>query len=89
MLRNGIVLEDSMDTRPVEHELLANAARLSIRVLTSDGAEAPDASWQTLRCKIRRGGESSRAAPDDGYSGFEQEYLAVSVFRRDTDALLK
>jgi hypothetical protein len=25
-------------------------------VLTSDGTEQPDASWQTLRCKIRRDG---------------------------------
>jgi len=43
-----------MDTRRAEYELLANAARLSIRALTSDGAEEADASWQTLRCKIRR-----------------------------------
>jgi len=43
-----------MDTRQAEYELLANAARLSIRVLTSDGIEESGASWQTLRCKIRR-----------------------------------
>jgi hypothetical protein len=44
-----------MDTRRAEFELLANAARLSIRVMTSDGAEEREAPWQTLRCKIRRG----------------------------------
>jgi hypothetical protein len=43
-----------MDMRRTEYELLAGAARLSIRVLTSEGAEEPDASWQALRCKIRR-----------------------------------
>lgn len=36
------------------YDLLARARTLAIRTLSSDGEEDRDASWQHLRCKIRR-----------------------------------